>query len=56
MANYTINEKWFNEIKSEVPHANPYVFTEEGWHENFVEVDILNEDLFISLSKKLGWM
>ena len=56
MVNYTINEKWFNEIKDIVPHANPYVHTEEGWHENFVEVDILNEDLFISVSKKLGWM
>ena len=56
MANYTINEKWFNEIKNEVPYANPYVYTEEGWYENFVEVDILNEELFISLSKKLGWM
>ena len=56
MATYTINEKWFNEIKNEVPHTNPYIYTEEGWGQNFVEVDILNEDLFISISKKLGWM
>ena len=56
MATYTINEKWFNEIKNEVPHANPVVFTEEGWHENFVQVEIRNEYFFISLSKKLGWM
>lgn len=56
MATYTINEKWFNEIKDEVPHRNPHIYKEEGWHENFVEVEILNVDFFISLSKKLGWM
>ena len=55
MATYTINEQWFNQIKDIVPHANPYVYTEKGWYSNFVEVEILNEDLFISVSKKLGW-
>ena len=54
MATYTIREEWFNEIKNEVPHANPYFYEEEG--RTYVEVEILNEDFFISLSKKLGWM
>ncbi len=56
MANYTITEQWFNEIKDIVPHANPYIYTEEGWHDNKVEVDILDEDLFIAVSKEKGWM
>lgn len=56
MATYTITEQWFNEIKNEVPHANPFTYKEEGWHDNKVELDILDEDLFIAVSTEKGWM
>ena len=56
MTTYTIREAWFNEIKNEVPHANPFIYKEEGWHGNMVEVDILDEGLFIAVSTEKGWM
>ena len=55
MTTYTINEKWYNEIKDRVPHGEPHFFTEEGWQLMFVEVDV-QEDIFLEVSAKLGWI
>jgi hypothetical protein len=55
MATYTINIHWYEEIKNRVPHGAPYIYTEPGWAMDFVEVEV-QEDIFLEVSKKLGWM
>ena len=53
MTNYTIPENWFNEIKDRVPYANDYHYVEYGL--DMVEVDV-HEEMFLEVSKELGWM
>lgn len=55
MATYIINIQWYNEIKDRVPHGEPYIYKEEGWHLEHVEVDV-QEDIFLDVSRKLGWI
>lgn len=55
MANYSICNEWYNEIKGLVPMANPEFITEGPWTGQ-VEVDVLDEVKFEQVSKELGWM
>lgn len=55
MANYSIRNEWYNEIKDLVPMANPEFIT-EGAYAGQVEVDVLDEVKFEQISKELGWM
>jgi hypothetical protein len=55
MTTYTINIQWYNEIKDRVPHGEPYIYREEDWQMDYAEVDV-QEDIFIEVSRKLGWM
>ena len=55
MTTYTINIHWYNEIKDRVPHGEPHIYREEGWQMDYTEVDV-QEDIFIEVSRKLGWM
>ena len=55
MTTYTINIHWYDEIKDRVPHGEPYIYREEGWQMDYAEVDV-QEDIFIEVSRKLGWM
>lgn len=56
MANYTININWYNEIKNLGITENPYIYKDEFFGFEMVEVDILDEAKFIEVSKELGWM
>lgn len=55
MASYSIRKDWYNEIKDLVPTANPYFIT-DGAYAGEVEVDILDEEKFLEVSKELGWL
>ena len=57
MKSYTINKKWYEEIKDKVTTANPYFYTEEygSTSREMVEVDV-NEEEFEAVSKELGWI
>lgn len=55
MACYSIRKDWYNEIKDLVPTANPYFIT-DGAYAGDVEVDILDEEKFLEVSKELGWL
>ena len=54
--NYTINRAWFDEIKDRVPHENPCTYKNPVWGTEMVEVDILDKQQFIKVSRELGWM
>ena len=56
MANYSININWYNEIKGLGITENPYIYKDEFFGFEMVEVDILDEAKFIEVSKELGWM
>lgn len=55
MTTYTVNIQWYNEIKDRVPHGEPYIYREEGWQMDYAEVDV-QEDIFLEVSRKLGWI
>lgn len=55
MTNYAITLAHYNEIKDRVPHGEPYHYKDEFYGTPCVEVDV-NEDIFIEVSTKLGWM
>ena len=55
MVNYAITLAHYNEIKDRVPHGEPYIYREEGWQMDYAEVNV-QEDIFIEVSHKLGWM
>lgn len=55
MANHSIRIDWYNEIKHLGITANPEFIT-EGFYAGQVEVDILDEEKFVEVSKELGWM
>jgi hypothetical protein len=55
MINVAISEKWFNEIKNEVPHGEPFRYTCSIYNHPAVEVDV-DEEAFEKVSKEKGWM
>lgn len=55
MVNYAITLAHYNEIKDRVPHGEPEHYLDPVFKIPCVEVDV-NEDIFIEVSTKLGWM
>lgn len=55
MTSNAINIQWYNEIKDRVPHGEPYIYKDEHWGMEFVEVDV-QEDIFLEVSRELGWI
>lgn len=55
---YTINEKWFEDIKNEVKVSNAYYYHEAPWTYRLVDFDMeaQDEEKFENISKKLGWI
>ena len=56
MYSVTISREWYNELASRnVGMMNPYFYNDSLFGEH-VEVDILNQQEFESISKELGWI
>lgn len=53
--NYTISREWYESIKDVAPMADPFFYVDKVLGEQ-VEVDILDENTFVRVSKNLGWM
>ena len=55
MISVAISERWFNEIKDEVSHGEPFYYTCSIYNQSAVEVDV-DEETFNRVSKEKGWM
>ena len=55
MVSCSISRKWYEEIKDLVKTENPFFFQDKIYGREAVEVDV-DEEAFIRVSKKLGWM
>lgn len=56
MYNVTISKEWYNELASRnVKMMNPYFYNNSLFGEQ-VEVDIINQQEFETISKELRWI
>lgn len=55
MKKYAMRRSHYEEIKDFVPHGEPYIYMDNFYNVEFVEVDA-DEQLFIFISKLMGWL
>lgn len=56
MNNFGIAKQWYEEIKDRVPHEFISFYRVKGFSEEMVEINILDESIFVRVSRELGWM
>ena len=55
MQSVCISKQWYDEIKDRVALSDPFEF-HHHFHGDLVEVDVVSETDFDSVSRELGWV
>ena len=56
MNTFGIAKQWYEEIKDRVPHEFVSFYREKGFPNEMVEIEVLDESVFVRVSRELGWM
>ena len=56
MNNFGIVKQWYEEIKDRVPHELVSFYRVNGFSDEMVEINVLDESTFVRVSRELGWM